>query len=61
MWHQIRFWNQVGFRAKADFVLGLLAKHLSRLSHYGVRQEAGKEQEVKVPHGEGLANHPDPE
>jgi hypothetical protein len=25
-----------------------------------MRQEAGKEQEVKVPHGEGLANRPDP-
>jgi hypothetical protein len=24
-------------------------------------RKAGKEQEVKVPHGEGLANHPDPE
>jgi hypothetical protein len=26
-----------------------------------VRQEAGKELEVKVRHGEGLANHPNPE
>jgi hypothetical protein len=32
MWHQIRFWNQVGFRAKADFGFGLLPKHLSSLT-----------------------------
>jgi hypothetical protein len=31
------------------------------LTHLGVRQEAGKEYEVKFPHGEGLANHLDPE
>ena len=32
MCHPIRFWNQVGFRAKADVVLGLAPKHLSRLT-----------------------------
>ena len=31
------------------------------MARLGVRQEAGKEQEVQVPHGEGLANRPDPE
>jgi hypothetical protein len=46
-------------------VNALGARFLRRMSldvaRLGVRQEAGKEQEVKVRHGEGLANHPDPE
>jgi hypothetical protein len=37
---QFRFWNQVGFRAKADFVLGLLPKHLSQLTQAGRRSPA---------------------